>query len=436
MPPAATARGPVTTAPASGSRRSFLIVFQAMFAMLLASNLPAPLYAVYGRKFGFSDTELTLIFITYAVVLMPSLIVFGQLSDRFGRRPVIAAGLVGAGISLVLFAAAQGTVWLFFARGVQGFATGVLTAAATAALVELEPHGDHGRAAATTVLGTNGGSAVAPLIAGILAEWAPWPLVLCYLVAMVVVALALARVLTIDEPVTASGTWSLELPRVAAPVRGPFARAALTGAVSWSTGGLFLSLVPSYAGDLLRTGNLALLGAITALMLGVSAVVQLGLQRTEVDPVDLQPIGLVALVIGLGVLVLAQPLHSAAAVFASSVIGGAGLGTGLFGAQTTINDLAPPDRRGEVTSAFMACLYGGVAVTAVCTGLLADAHGVSEAITVASAALAAVGIVAIGWHLALRRGGHHRRAGRLCSRNARKASLERDRGGDDSPRVH
>ena len=291
MPPAATARGPVTTAPASGSRRSFLIVFQAMFAMLLASNLPAPLYAVYGRKFGFSDTELTLIFITYAVVLMPSLIVFGQLSDRFGRRPVIAAGLVGAGISLVLFAAAQGTVWLFFARGVQGFATGVLTAAATAALVELEPHGDHGRAAATTVLGTNGGSAVAPLIAGILAEWAPWPLVLCYLVAMVVVALALARVLTIDEPVTASGTWSLELPRVAAPVRGPFARAALTGAVSWSTGGLFLSLVPSYAGDLLRTGNLALLGAITALMLGVSAVVQLGLQRTEVDPVDLQPIG-------------------------------------------------------------------------------------------------------------------------------------------------
>ncbi len=403
MPPAATVREPGIAAAGSGSRRSFLIVAQAMFAMLLASNLPAPLYAVYGRKFGFSDTELTLIFITYAVVLMPSLIVFGQLSDRFGRRPVIAAGLLGAGVSLALFAAAQGTVWLFFARGVQGFATGVLTAAATAALVELEPSGDHGRAAAATVLGTNGGAAVAPLIAGVLAQWAPWPLVLCYLVAMVLVAAALVRLLTIDDPVTVSGTWSLELPRVAAPARGPFARAALTGAVSWAAGGLFLSLVPSYAADLLRTGNLALLGAITALMLGVSAVVQLGLQRTEADPADLQPLGLVGLVIGLGVLVIALPLHSVVAVFTSAVIGGAGLGTGLFGAQTTINDLAPPDRRGEVTSAFMACLYGGVAVTAVSTGVLADAHGVSTAITAASAGLALFGVVAIVWHLALRR---------------------------------
>jgi MFS family permease len=403
MPPAATARDTVDAAPGSGSRRSYLIVFQAMFAMLLASNLPAPLYAVYSRKFGFSDTELTLIFISYAVVLMPSLIVFGQLSDRFGRKPVIAAGLLGAGISSALFAAAQGTVWLFVARGVQGFATGVLTAAATAALVELEPRGDHGRAAATTVLGTNGGSAAAPLIAGMLAEWAPWPLVLCYLVAIVLAALALVRLLTIDEPVKASGTWSLELPRVAAPVRGPFARAALTGAVSWATGGLFLSLVPSYAADLLRTGNLALLGAITALMLGVSAVVQLWLQRSEIDPGDLQPLGLVAVVIGLGVLVLALPLHSTVAVFASSVIAGAGVGAGLFGAQTTINDLAPPNRRGEVTSAFTACLYGGVAVTAVSTGVLADAHGVSTAITAASGGLALLGAVAIAWHVTVRR---------------------------------
>ena len=403
MPPAATVGDPVTATPGSGSRRSYLIVFQALFAMLLASNLPAPLYAVYSHKFGFSDTELTLIFVTYALVLMPSLIVFGQLSDRYGRRPVIAAGLVGAGVSLVVFAAAQGTAWLFVARGVQGFATGVLTAAATAALVELEPNGDHGQAAATTVVGTNGGAAVAPLIAGVLAEWAPWPLVLCYLVAIVLVVAALVRLLTIKEPVTASGSWSLELPRVAASVRGPFVRAALTGAVSFATGGLFLSLVPSYAGELLDTGNLALLGAITALMLGMSAVVQIWLHRSGLDPADLQPLGLVAVVIGLGVLVLALPLHSLVAVFASAVIAGAGVGTGLFASQTTINDLAPLDRRGEVTSAYMACLYGGVAVTVVCTGLLADADGVREAIAVVSAGLAAVGILIIVWQLTLRR---------------------------------
>lgn len=403
MPPAVTAGDPDIAAPGSGSRRSFLIVFLTIFAMFLASNLAAPLYAVYGRKFGFSDTELTLIFVTYAAVLVPSLMVFGQLSDRFGRRPVIAAGLVVGAISLVLFAAAQGTIWLFLARGVQGFATGVLTAAATAALVELEPNRDHGRAAAATVLGTQGGAAAGALIAGLLAEWAPWPLVLCYLVAIGLVTVALICLPTIDEPVTGTGTWSLELPRVAPSIREPFARAALTGAAAFAAGGLFLSLVPSYAGDLLRTGNLALLGAITALMIGASGLVQLWLQRAQFDPADLQPLGLIALMIGLGVLVLALPLHSVVAVFASSVIAGVGVGTCLFAAQTTINDLAPPDRRGEATSAYMSCLYAGVAVTAVTAGVLADANGVKEGIAVTSAGLAAVGTLTLAWHIVVRR---------------------------------
>jgi hypothetical protein len=35
-------------------------------AVLLAGNLPTPLYAVYRARFGFSGTELTLIFAVYA----------------------------------------------------------------------------------------------------------------------------------------------------------------------------------------------------------------------------------------------------------------------------------------------------------------------------------------------------------------------------------
>ena len=48
---------------------------------------------VYEREFGFSSAVLTLVFATYALVLAPSLLVFGQLSDRLGRRRVMAAGL-------------------------------------------------------------------------------------------------------------------------------------------------------------------------------------------------------------------------------------------------------------------------------------------------------------------------------------------------------
>ena len=68
---------------------------------MAGSNLATPLYAVYEREFGFSSAVLTVVFATYALVLAPSLLVFGQLSDRIGRRRVMAAGFLTATLGLV-----------------------------------------------------------------------------------------------------------------------------------------------------------------------------------------------------------------------------------------------------------------------------------------------------------------------------------------------
>jgi predicted MFS family arabinose efflux permease len=385
------------------SRRPFLLVAAALFVMLMASNLATPLYGVYRSRFGFSAVELTLIFATYAIVLVPSLLVFGQLSDRLGRRRVIAVGLAGGALSLALFASAQGTAWLFGARAVQGLATGLMTAAAAAALVELEPGGHHGRAAVAIVLGNNGGSAAGPLVAGMLAQWAPDRLVVCYLVGIACVAFALLGVVSIPDPVAASGRWRPGRPSVPRSVRARFARASLSGASVWAVGGLFLSVVPSYAAQLLRTGDLALLGAITALMLATSCAAQLALLRGDAHPRDAQPVGLAMMAAGVAFLVLAFPLRSLAAVLAGAALAGLGLGAALFGAQKEINLLSPPDRRGEVTAAFLACLYGGVAVTTVSTGLLADGYGLSTAVAIIGGVLIAVAVATSLWHLSARR---------------------------------
>jgi predicted MFS family arabinose efflux permease len=385
-----------------GSRRGFRLVAAALFVMLMASNMATPLYAVYRIRFGFSAAELTLVFATYSIVLMPSLLVFGQLSDRIGRRRVIVMGLAGGAASLVLFAAAQGAGWLFAARAIQGIATGLMTAAAAAALVELEPGGHRGRAAVATVLGNNGGSAAGPLVAGMLAQWAPDRLVLCYVTGIACIGLAAIGVMSIRDPVAPSGRWRPQRPSVPGSVRGRFARASLSGAAVWAVGGLFLSVVPSYAGDLLHTGDLALLGAITALMLAASCAAQLALLRWDLDPHDAQPAGLTMMTSGVALLVLAFPLRSLPAVLAAAALAGFGLGTTLFGAQKDINLLAPARRRGEVTAAFIACLYGGVAITTVATGLLADRYGLSTAVAVIGAIVVAVAVGTIIWHLRAR----------------------------------
>ena len=85
---------------------------------------------------------LTLVFAVYALVLAPSLLLFGELSDRIGRRPVILGGLAMGTIALGLFALASGVAWLFAARIAQGLSVGMAGGAATAALVELDPRDD------------------------------------------------------------------------------------------------------------------------------------------------------------------------------------------------------------------------------------------------------------------------------------------------------
>jgi MFS family permease len=389
----------VSTRSPAGSRASFVVVAGSLFVLLLNGNLPTPLYGVYQDRFGFSGTELTLIFATYTLALIPSLLVFGQLSDRVGRRPVIAGGLVLAAVGLILLAAAQSTPWLYVARAVQGVALGAAVGTIPAALVELEPSGDYGRAALAAVLGQSGGSAAGPLVAGALAQWAPARLQLCYLVALAVTVATTVAILRTSEPRPAGGQWRPQKPSVPEAIRVPFARACLTCGCVWAVGALFLSVVPSYAAKLLATSDLALLGAISAAMLTMACVAQALSLRGAMTPGRAQPLGLGLLIIGLGALVLAFPLEALPLVLAAAVLAGTGLGFGYFGSQTQINQIAPGDRRGEVTAAFISCIYMGVSVTAISTGLLSDATSLFTAVATAGSVVAGVAAVTIAWHL-------------------------------------
>src|SRR3954469_3961865 len=148
-------------AEATRARRAawpFLLVGGAWFAVMAGSNLATPLYAIYEREFAFSSAVLTLVFATYALVLAPSLLVFGQLSDRLGRRRVMAGGVAVATLGLVLFALARGLPGLLAARATQGLAVGMISGAAAAALVELDPDPFGDRPALYAALAQAGGS--------------------------------------------------------------------------------------------------------------------------------------------------------------------------------------------------------------------------------------------------------------------------------------
>jgi MFS family permease len=138
----------------------------------------------------------------------------------------------------------------------------------------------------------------------------------------------------------------------------------------WAALALFLSIVPSYTETILKTKNLALLAAVAALALLASAGAQLGERRLAPHVRGDQAVGLLLLAAGLIAVVGAGPLGSLPLLIVGAFCAGAGHGLAFINAQQELNDLAPSDRRGEVTSAFIAAICTTVAAAVIGAGAL------------------------------------------------------------------
>ena len=353
-----------------------LIVTSAFAAMLFSANVAAPLYGGYAEKFGFSTALVAVIFAVYALVLIPALLGFGQVSDAFGRRPVIAAGLGLAIVALALFVFAQSTAWLFAARAVQGLAQGAMGGAATAALAELVEGHDTRKAALLATLAQAGGCASGALVGGMLAhglgaDGAP----LRHRDGVLRLGDRGASGGPGDRREGPGGQAADPAPARARGDPGRVFRVGLTGASVWAVaGGLFLSVMPTYAGKLvLHTQNLALLGLIAALVLACSCLAQLAIRRGT-PAAETQAAGLVLLALGLLCLVLSASLHAPALLIVGAVLAGIGHGLAFLAAQENLTRIAPADQRAEVSAAFYVCVYLGVALSVIGVGVLAAAH--------------------------------------------------------------
>jgi MFS family permease len=177
----------------------FWVVAVAFLLNMAFSAVPTPLYVLYQQRDGFSNLMVTVVFAVYAVGVIGSLFLGGHLSDWVGRRRVFVPALLANAASAVVFIVDPSLAGLIVARVISGVSVGLTTATATSYLAELHasarPSASQRRAEAVATGSNLGGIGFGPLAAGLLAQFAPAPFDVPYVVfgvALVGAAVAVA----------------------------------------------------------------------------------------------------------------------------------------------------------------------------------------------------------------------------------------------------
>ena len=379
-----------------GRTPAFWLLVLTLALLLFASSAPSPLYIVYQAKWGFSAITLTGIFAVYTLGLLGALVVTGSLSDHLGRRPTLLLALFLEVVGMLLFAEARGVGWLFAARILQGVATGIATAAISAALIDLQPAKSPRLGALLAAAAPMGGLAAGALGSGLLVEYAPDPTRLVYWLLLGAFALAALFASSVPETVERRPTWLASLrPRVAVPasLRSAFMATIPCLTATWALGGLILSLGPSLTAKVLHDSSHVAGGLPIFIMAGVSSVTSIVLRDTHARSSARG--GLVALILGVALVLLALNDGSTALFLAATGIAGLGFGPAFAGAFRAVSNRAPADQRAALVSSVYVVSYLAYSLPALAAGIAITRFGLLETSNVYGAALIALALVAL-----------------------------------------
>lgn len=348
------------TAGSVRSRLDWLRAGIAIAAVGWGANQFAPMLLVYRDRMGLSDAMLEATFGFYALGLIPGLLLFGRLSDRFGRRRIVVRALLASMVAsaVLIVAGPVGSGLLFVGRFVAGLASGAAFSSGAAWIKELSPSGGPRRVTVTMTAGFAGG----PLVAGLLAQWAPEPTIVPYFPHLALLAIAIPLLAGVPE--TSSG--SSRRTRVSgAELRNRRFRLVVLPLAPWVFGSAAIAL--AYLPGMV-TNSLAFTAVVTMLTALAGIAVQPAARRINgATALIFCALGVVA--VGLVVAAFAADQDSAALVVIAVLVLGAGYGLCQVCGLQEITRIAPPGALAGLTAIYQALSYLGFALPFVLAAL-------------------------------------------------------------------
>jgi MFS family permease len=148
--------------------RGFWAVWSAVAIDLLGFGIIIPILPLYAEDFGATPRTIGLLVAAYSLAQFILAPVWGRLSDRFGRRPILLLTIAGSAIGSLILGLAGGLVMLFVGRIIDG-ASGASVSVARAVIADTSDAADRPRLMGLLGAAFGVGFVVGPLIGGLAA---------------------------------------------------------------------------------------------------------------------------------------------------------------------------------------------------------------------------------------------------------------------------
>ncbi len=334
-----------------------------LLAVGWGANHFASLLSVYRQRLGLDAAGPQLLFGMYALGLVPGLLLAGPLSDRLGRRAVVLpSAAVALVASVVLGGFGARFPALLAGRLLYGLGAGGVMGAGAVWLIESSRDILPGSGARRATIALSLGFGLGPLVTGVLAQYAPAPTVLPYVVHVVLLSAALlvARHApdTEKRPATAQAPLlRIELDR---PGWSTFLRSiAPMAPFVFGFPAIAFAALPSMLGAALGRAPTVFTGVLCAITLAAGVMAQPITRRFE--PSVAARLGLLVGTGGLALGAVAVAVQAPLTLLVVAPILGSAYGVCMTAGLQSVQRLARPEARGGVTGLYYVLTYLGFA---------------------------------------------------------------------------
>lgn len=359
----------------------------AMIVGVMSTALISPLYGLYKEAWHLLPSEVSWLYVIYMAGALCSLLFLGQLTERFGFKPMMVSSLVLVLIGTFTSMIAWNLRSLLLGRFIVGVASSTMTISATIGLSTLAPPGQLKRATMLSGFLLAFGFGLGPLVGGLMGQLAPHPLFTTYLPTVLLGTVAIWGLLRLKVAARHGSApprpfhWRDLLPKLTRPARADTLAFGLTTSLpffAFGVFGLYASMAPLFLDKLVPWHGPIVSGVAIAVILIVSAFIQIAAAKLHIHHCG--STGLILLVLSNGLLMINLWVGSPVLFGLGVLLTSAGHGMSMLAGMGMINRLSSPTNRSGLLSTYWVVGYLGSMVPMMGMGWIADHWGITTSV--------------------------------------------------------